>query len=109
MSRELTVDDVRRESKLYTPVHNPVIDTDMDTLESWYYPDGRIGPGGIPLHRPQTRVYRIIDRKGRPSGRLVYAKNEIQAAALRQELRDQDGKVYQPAAELVDVIYDDED
>lgn len=58
--------------------------------------------------RAQTRVYKIIGRDGKPTGRLVYANNEVQAAALRQEQRDADGNVYLPAAELVDVVFDDE-
>lgn len=77
-----------------------------DQIESWYYPDFRPGFDGNPAIRPQVRVYSIIGRDGKPTGRLVNANNEVQAAALRQVVRDPNGVTYLPSAELVDVIYE---
>lgn len=83
-------------------------DLDWDDAESWFYQNTLNRKNIEPQLRPQTRVYKIIGRDGKPTGRLCYATNEIAAAALRQEVRDGKGQVYIPASELVDVIYDDE-
>lgn len=83
-------------------------DLDWDDPESWYYQNTLGRKNTEPQLRAQTRVFKIIGRDGKPTGKLVYATNEVQAAALRQEVRDGKGNVYIPAAELVDVIYDDE-
>lgn len=83
-------------------------DLDWDDPESWFYQNTLNRKNVEPQLRPQTRVYKIIGRDGLPTGRLTYANNEVHGAALRQEVRDGKGNVYIPAAELVDVIYDDE-
>ena len=83
-------------------------DLDWDEPESWYYQDTLGRKNVEPQLRAQTRVYKIIGRNGKPTGRLAYAQNEVAAAALRQEVRDAKGTVYIPAVELVDVVYDDE-
>ena len=85
----------------YIETHTPLTgNIDFDAPESWFYP-------GTEVIRPQTRVYRIIGRDGKPTGKIVYAKDEVQGAALRQESRDANGTVYVPAAELIDVVYED--
>lgn len=71
---------------------------DWDRPESWFWP-------GTDQIRPQMRVLQIIGDDGRPTGRLVYAKNEVQYAALRQEVRDNEGQIYKHGAKLVDIIY----
>lgn len=108
MSREITAADVARLSN-----DSPYIKTqefqgsdDYDSPDSWYYQDGRVGWDGSPMIRPQTRVYQIIGRDGKPTGKTVYASSEVQAAALRQETRDQSGNIYIPGARLVDIIYE---
>ena len=83
-------------------------DLDWDEPESWYYQNTLNRKNVEPQLRPQTRVYKIIGKDGKPTGRLTYATNEVHAAALRQEVRDGKGNVYIPSAELVDVVYDDE-
>lgn len=111
MSRDITAEEVakltgRDNSGPYTPtIDQSQFIGDPDEPESWFYTDMRLGADGKPKVRPQKRTYQIIGRDGEPTGRLVYARNEIQAAALRQELRDSKGVVYQPAARLVDIIY----
>lgn len=109
MSRAITEDEVRRltgreVSSPYTPVHEGGFmpgQIDYDDIASWYYP-------GSEQIRPQTRVYKIIGANGKPTGQICYAKNEVQAAALRQRVEDKSGHAYIPSAELVDIIYDDE-
>lgn len=99
MSRPLTPRE--RDNGPYVKTWDPAqFSQDFDQPESWFYP-------GTEVIRPQTRVYRIIGRDQKPTGKIVYAKSEVQAAALRQTVRDSDGNPYLPGAELVDVIYED--
>lgn len=105
-SREITPQEVaaltgRDPQGPYTKTWDPgQFGADWDQPESWYYP-------GTEQIRPQTRVYQIIARDGKPTGRLSYAKDEVHGAALRQETRDAKGNIYLPGAVLVDVIFDD--
>lgn len=104
-SRPITPEEVAkltgRDQSPYVQVREESIDSrvDYDDLSSWCYPNSD-------QLRPQKRAYKIIGTDGKPTGKIVFARNEIQGAALRQESRDSKGNVYLPAAELIDVIYE---
>ena len=106
-SRPITQEEIDRmtgrEAGPYTPVHeaNENVDSsiDYDDPRSWNWPNSN-------QLRPQKRAYKIIGTDGKPTGKIVFARNEIQGSALRQESRDNKGNIYLPAAELIDVIYE---
>lgn len=110
-SRNLTQAEIdaltgKNQSPYVGEYERPIGAIDPDSPDSWYYPE-TLG-NEQPTLRPQMRAYKIIGVNGQPTGKIVYANNEVQGAALRQTVRDAKQNVYLPGAVLVDIIYDDE-